>query len=102
SARTDLICLVEERPLTYHGLLARGRLAELDKALAEQVDAEEEKQLLAIRVSPLHAGALARDPHLRAAIELLRLGLKAEADRELTAVERAPARDAGEAGQEAL
>ena len=51
---------------------------------------------------PLHAGALARDPHLAAAIELLRLGLKAEASRELTAVDRAPARAAGEAGHESL
>src|SRR5207248_9237192 len=50
----------------------------------------------------LHAGALARDPHLSAAIELLRLGMRGEASRELTAVDRSPARAAGESGQEAL
>ena len=105
-ARADLLWLVDERPLTYHGLLARGRLEELDPKLARELEAREEKQVVAaMRMKvppPLHAGALARDPHLAAAVELIRLGLKAEASRELTAVERAPARAAGEAGREPL
>ena len=105
-ARADLLWLVDERPLTYHGLLARGRLEELSPKLARELEAREEKQVAAaMRMKappPLHAGALARDPHLTAAIELLRLGLKAEASRELTAVDRAPARAAGEAGREPL
>jgi soluble lytic murein transglycosylase len=102
AAREDLIWLVEERPLTYHGLLARGRLAELDPERARQIEAAQTLVLERGAKSPLHAGALARDPHLLAAVELLRMGLKIEASRELSAVERATARNAGEQGQEAL
>jgi soluble lytic murein transglycosylase len=102
AARADLRWLVEERPLTYHGLLARGRLQELDPRLLLAVSAREELQFASARPLPLHAGALGRDPHLLAAVELLRLGLKAEAVRELTAVDRSPARAAGDAGQEPL
>jgi soluble lytic murein transglycosylase len=104
AARADLVWLVSERPLTYHGLLARGRLMELDperaRAIAEAQDALLEKQ----GPRGLHAGSLARDPHLLAAVELLRLGLRTEAARELTAVDRSTARAAGDtrAGQEPL
>ena len=103
AARTDLIWLVQDRPLTYHGLLARGRLAEMDPAATKRVEEEQDK-LLSTPRPPLHAGALARDPHLHAAIELLRLGLRTEAAREVTAVDRAPARAAieSELGQEPL
>ena len=102
AARADLLWLVEERPLTYHGLLARGRLQELDPRLLLATSAREEKQFASARPLPLRAGALGRDPHLLAAVELIRLGLKAEAVRELTAVDRAPARAAGDAGLEPL
>ena len=106
AARGDLIWLVQERPLTYHGLLARGRLGELDPARFQRLQAEEDQRLAAElhARSALHAGALARDPHLLAAVELIRLGLNQEASRELTAVDRAPARAAldSEAGQEPL
>ena len=106
AARADLIWLVEERPLTYHGLLARGRLAELEPLRAAAIEALETKAVqLAVRPGPklgLHAGGLARDPHLLAAVELIRMGMKTEAARELLAVDRAPARAAGDAGQEAL
>ncbi len=102
AARADLVWLVEERPLTYHGLLARGRLQELDPKLLQVAGAREEKQFASARPLPLHAGALGRDPHLLAAVELIRLGLMAEASRELTAVDRSPARAAGDAGQEPL
>ena len=106
AARGDLIWLVQERPLTYHGLLARGRLGELDPARFQRLQAEED-QRLAAELHPrsaLHAGPLSRDPHLLAAVELIRLGLNQEASRELTAVDRAPARAAldSEAGQEPL
>ncbi len=102
AARSDLRWLIEERPLTYHGLLARGRLQELDPNLLLAVSAREEKEFANARPLPLHAGALGRDPHLLAAVELIRLGLKTEAVRELTAVDRSPARAAGGAGQEPL
>jgi soluble lytic murein transglycosylase len=92
AARADLNWLVKERPLTYHGLLAHGLLPPQELALPQLPGPQE----------ALHAGALARDPHLLAAIELLRLGMKPEAARELTAVDRSPARAAGDAGQEAL
>ena len=106
AARTDLVWLVEERPLTYHGLLARGRLAELEPARASAIEAIEAKAV-SLAMKPggkpaLHAGALGRDPHLLAAVELIRMGMKVEAARELLAVDRAPARAAGDAGQEPL
>jgi soluble lytic murein transglycosylase len=91
-ARIDLNWLVQERPLTYHGLLAHGLLPAQEVEVPAPASVSE----------PLHAGALARDPHLLAAVELLRLGMKPEAARELTAVDRSPARAAGDAGQEAL
>ncbi|MGZ6142527.1 MAG: tetratricopeptide repeat protein, partial [Myxococcales bacterium] len=106
AARADLVWLVMQRPLTYHGLLARGRLAELDPARAQAIEEEQDKLLaseLRARRS-LHAGALARDPHLAAAIELLRLGLRQEASREISAIDRGPARAAIDSalGQEPL
>ena len=92
AARTDLSWLVHERPLTYHGLLAHGLLPPQELALPQAMPEQ----------GSLHAGALGRDPHLLAAVELLRLGMKPEATRELTAVDRSPARAAGDSGQEAL
>ena len=102
TARADLVWLVEGRPLTYYGLLAHGRLAELDPDRARAIEAAQDRLLRTPPPPSLHAGALARDPHLLAAIELLRLGLNTEAARELSAVDRSPARSAGEAGQEPL
>src|SRR5205085_1243894 len=75
AARADLVWLVEGRPLTYYGLLAHGRLADLDPDRARAIEAAQDV-LLRTRPPPaLHAGMLARDPHLLAAIELVRLGL---------------------------
>jgi soluble lytic murein transglycosylase len=102
AARADLTWLVSERPLTYYGLLAHGRLAELDPERARAIDEAQDRIVRTPAPRALHAGALARDPHLLAAIELLRLGLKAEAARELNAVDRSVAREAGEAGYEPL
>ncbi|HEX4382266.1 MAG TPA: transglycosylase SLT domain-containing protein [Myxococcales bacterium] len=92
AARADLNWLVKERPLTYHGLLAHSLLPPQELQLPQAAPQQES----------LHAGALSRDPHLLAAVELLRLGMKPEAARELTAVDRSPSRAAGDAGQEAL
>jgi soluble lytic murein transglycosylase len=106
AARADLIWLMTERPLTYHGLLARSRVAELDPQLSARLEELEtqgvSRGLASAQRLVLHLGALAQDPHLLAAIELLKLGLKAEAQRELAAVDRSPARAAGEAGLEPL
>ena len=104
AARADLLWLVEQRPLTYHGLLARGRLSDLDGKRARALEAVESREVAAaLRSRPaLHAGPLARDPHFNAAVELIRLGMKAEAARELLAVDREPARGAGDLGDEAL
>jgi soluble lytic murein transglycosylase len=106
AARADLRWLAQERPLTYHGLLARSRLAEVDPALAQKIDQEQDKMLAAELGShkALHAGAFARDPHLWAGIELLRLGLRIEASKEFSAVDRSPARAAidTQLGQEPL
>jgi soluble lytic murein transglycosylase len=104
AARADLIWLVELRPLTYHGLLARGRLAQLDPERLRALEEEETPRIAALLRAhpPLRAGALAHDPHLLAAIELLRLDMRPEAARELLAVDRAPARAVGLEGEEAL
>jgi soluble lytic murein transglycosylase len=101
-ARTDLVWLVEGRPLTYYGLLARGRLAEIDPDRAHAIEESQDRLLQTPAPRALRAGMLARDPHLLAGIELLRLGLRTEAAREIAAVDRSPARDAGETGQEPL
>jgi soluble lytic murein transglycosylase len=94
---------VEQRPLTYHGLLARGRLAELDPVRLRAIDEAETKEVASgLRAhDPLHAGPMARDPHFLAAVELLKLGMKQEAARELLAVDRAPLRSSS-VGEEAL
>jgi len=104
AARADLVWLVSERPLTYHGLLARGRLQELDPKLSQELEEAQDKSWRTQSSRALHAGGLARDPHLLAGVELLRLGMKQEAARELSAVDRSPARAAldSRAGQEAL
>jgi soluble lytic murein transglycosylase len=106
AAQTDLAWLVSERPLTYYGLLARSRLAELDAKASAQREAEDGRaviaSLAAARAQPLHAGSFALDPHLAAGIQLMRMGLGAEAQRELNAIDRQPARDAGPAGYEPL
>jgi peptidoglycan lytic transglycosylase len=102
AARADLVWLVEGRPLTYYGLLARGRLAELDPERAQAIERAQDQLLQTPPPPALHGGALSRDPHLLAAIELLRLGLKSEAAKEISAVDRSPARLGGEAGYEPL
>ena len=107
-ARTDLAgrrsrpWLAEGRPLTYYGLLAHGRLAELDPERTQAIEQAQDRLVQTPAPRSLHAGALGRDPHLLAAIELLRLGLKTEAAREISAVDRSAARSGGEVGHEPL
>jgi soluble lytic murein transglycosylase len=101
-ARTDLAWLAEGRPLTYYGLLAHGRLADLDPERTQAIEQAQDRLVQTPAPRSLHAGALARDPHLLAAIELLRLGLKTEAAREISAVDRSAARSGGEVGHEPL
>jgi len=93
---------VEGRPLTYYGLLAHGRFAELDPERTQAIEQSQDRLVQTPAPRTLHAGALGRDPHLLAAIELLRLGLKTEAAREISAVDRSAARSGGEAGHEPL
>ncbi len=105
AARDDLLWLARERPLTYHGLLARSRLAELAPEMETALETAEARrvQRLAKRAHrPLHLGALGKDGHLKSAIEYLRLGQPRDAARELSAIDRSPARSAGEAGHEVL
>jgi soluble lytic murein transglycosylase len=79
--------LARAHPTTYYGLIASQRLAELDPkrpaigtaaAIAEKAEAP----------WPLHAGTMAKDPHFRAGMELLRLGFLDAAPQELLAVDR--------------
>jgi peptidoglycan lytic transglycosylase len=102
AARADLVWLVEGRPLTYYGLLAHGRLVDLDPDRARAIEVARDRLLQTPAPPALHAGPLARDPHLLAAIELLRLGMKTEAAKEISAIDRSQARSAGEAGHEPL
>jgi soluble lytic murein transglycosylase len=102
AARADLAWLVEGRPLTYYGLLAHGRLAELDPDRTHAIQQGQDRLLQTPAPRALRPGMLARDPHLLAAVELLRLGMNLEAAREVSAVDRSPARSAGDAGQEPL
>src|SRR5204863_8628602 len=65
AARADLVWLVEMRPLSYHGLLARGRLAELAPERPHALEAQEAQRVSSAmrQRGPLQAGPLARDPH---------------------------------------
>ncbi|HYS09457.1 MAG TPA: lytic transglycosylase domain-containing protein [Myxococcales bacterium] len=102
AARTDLAWLVEGRPLTYYGLLAAGRLGELDPDRSRAIERGQDRLLQTPPPRALKTGMLARDPHLLAAVELIRLGFRQEAAREVSAIDRSPARAAGDAGQEPL
>ena len=70
-------------PGDYYGLLARARLSENGWKVAEQRPAGAGRGPFRYR-----AGPLATDPHFRAALVLLRLGMDREAVEELNAVDR--------------
>lgn len=75
---------VERRyPGDYYGMLARARLGEAGRKVADPRPAGTSRKGFRYR-----SGFLAGDPHFRAALELLRLGLDREAADELNAVDR--------------
>jgi len=75
--------LVEAAPADYYALLSRARLAgKAGLLLPESLPPGREDPW------PLDPGRLRDDPHLRAAVLLLRLGLPRAADEELLAVDR--------------
>ena len=82
--------IADGHPATYYGLMARTMLGELEPkrlaAVAPQLDFSQQERR---GPWPLHAGAMEKDPHLLAAVELLRLGFPESASPELLAVNRA-------------
>ncbi|MEY2669496.1 MAG: hypothetical protein RJA59_2134 [Pseudomonadota bacterium] len=70
-------------PGDYYGLLARERLGEAGRKVAAPRPAGTSRKGFRYR-----SGPLAGDPHFRAALELLRLGMDREAAEELNAVDR--------------
>ena len=81
--------LANEHPATYYGLMSRTQLSELDperlKHVAEQIDFTHQERR---GPWPLHAGAMEKDPHFLAAVELQRLGFAESVTPELLAVNR--------------
>ncbi|QRN93278.1 transglycosylase SLT domain-containing protein [Archangium violaceum] len=81
--------LAVEHPATYYGLMARAMLGSLEPARLKRV----EPQLDFTRQErrdpwPMHAGAMEKDPHFTAAVELMRLGFPEAVSSELLAVNR--------------
>lgn len=82
-ARTIWQGLVEAAPADYYAMLSRARLAgKGGLVLPEPLPPASEEPW------PLDPGSLRADPHLRAAMLLLRLGLTRAADEELLAIDR--------------
>ncbi len=91
--------LAWRHPTDYYGLLARSRLAESRGKPPGAEPAPLPPPAAGFRLRP---GPLADDPHLRAGILLLRLGLRAEAAEELAAIDRRALANGTEAGWEPL
>jgi soluble lytic murein transglycosylase len=83
-----LEALVREHPASYYGLMARARLGQIDRAVAEKVAAQIEISFDPSPPWPLFAGPMGEDPHFQAAVELLRLGFAESVPAELLAVNR--------------
>ena len=79
--------LAIDHPATYYGLIARKRLTRLDEERAREV-ARQLRFPASGSSWPLHAGALAKDPHFLAGVELLRLGFPEAVSSELLAADR--------------
>lgn len=90
-----LATLSRDRPMTYYGLLSRSWLAEKGRA------AGAEPVLTPLNDEPLRLGPLADTGLLETASALLSYGLPSQARELLLAIDRAPLRAAGAAGQEA-
>jgi len=98
-ARAIWADLAWRHPTDYYGLLARARLAE-DRGKppgAEPVPPPPPADAFRLRPGPL-----ADDPHLRAGLLLLRLGLPRDAAEELAAVDRRGLANGSQAGWEPL
>ncbi len=85
SAADGFVELIEQARKGYYALLARSRLEELDRPRAEALDRQGAE---AVEPWPLAIGLMAEQPHFRAGVELLRLGLPGAAAQELLAVPR--------------
>jgi soluble lytic murein transglycosylase len=82
--------LAVEHPTTYYGLMARTMLGSLEPARLKRVEPQLDFTKQERREPwPLHAGAMEKDPHFTAAVELLRLGFPEAVSSELLAVNRA-------------
>jgi soluble lytic murein transglycosylase len=84
-ARQAWVEVARRYPGDYYGLLARARLAEAGIKVPDHRPAGTGASRKGFRY---RSGLLAGDPHFRAALELLRLGLDREAAEELDAVDR--------------
>jgi soluble lytic murein transglycosylase len=81
--------LAVEHPATYYGLMARTMLGELEPARMQRVASKIDFTQQERRAPwPMHAGAMEKDPHFTAAVELLRLGFPEAVSSELLAVNR--------------
>jgi soluble lytic murein transglycosylase len=93
--------LVARYPADYYGILSRARLGEArgeaDALPSPALAAREE-----VEPASWDPGALAGDPHFRAGVLLLRLGLDREAAEELGALESRRLREASKATPEAV
>jgi len=98
-ARAIWADLAWRHPTDYYGLLARAQLA---RGRGKPPGAEPAPLPPPADGFRLRPGPLAGDPHLRAGILLLRLGLQREAAEELTAVDRRGLANGSDAGWEPL
>ncbi|HEY0839326.1 MAG TPA: transglycosylase SLT domain-containing protein, partial [Vulgatibacter sp.] len=88
--------LLRRHPASYYSVLARGRLAQLQPALAKEIEARLAPPPTAPRAASFSKGPLADEPRFRTAVELLRLGFPKAATDELLRIDRKALR--GKAG----
>lgn len=86
--------LSRDRPMTYYGLLSRSWLAE------HGAEGDDQSAETPFEEGPLRLGPLADAGLLETASALLAYGLSSQARELLLAIDRAPLREAGAAGQE--
>lgn len=84
--------LVHRYPVDWYGLLSRARLAAARGEAADALPRALGEESPPLRLDP---GPLAPNPHFRAALALLRMGLRAEAGEELRAIDLAGLRAPG-------
>ncbi len=87
--------LVREHPAGYYAMLARGRLGELDAAVAAEVEKGLPDPPAELPPLELRTAALVGDAHYQAALELFRLGFVRSAADELWSVDRKAAKAKG-------